>query len=268
VKRIITISSSRKPGFIEFENGAVGDNGKSAVSHKTEIPEEDFLTQILSTEKGCLLPANVRWISADQRSMLLEEPPGYKSIQFRNAGKNTFTKLAKIYELPHPWLVYGISPGTNGAPYVSHLYAQRASLDINSDILFLASPFPNVFINGRICTHVLMEDDIEGIPYHALVNRAIDDFWSSVFNLDVKDFSRTRGYRYMYEKSVGMGSRDPFAYWASCGPEEFDNVPMDTILTYNQLITDMLGHNDYYSMSVTNAGRMMSEFLVASMKNS
>lgn len=269
MKRTISITAQKGSDLVSFENKIEEETrkGPKEVSHTVNLAEDKFLLGLTQTASLGLLPYGVRWCSADQRSLFIEEAPGYKTLSFRNGAKDNYLKQIEVLTLPFPWLYYGISPGPNAMPYVSHVFCSLKQVKSFEDILSVP-PIPNIFNTGAVCTHIVT-DMREDLSYAATVNLAIAEFWNSVFNLDVNHFQKNTTYVWLTDM-VGLSSDKlgQFHLWSTYNPEYLKHIPWNAVHTFKTASQIILKNNDYYSFGVSPANRMMSQLLVASMTNS
>lgn len=270
MKRVLTISAQRNSKNLTvintMQHGAFPS--KNDISQTIKVNQEKYLELVLPDSKLPLLPQNVRWCSSDRRSLLVEEPPGYKEIVFRKGAKLDMKHKVSEVKLPMPWLYYGISPDKNKQPFVSHLFGSPFPLGSSKYSALYFIPIPNVFKYGAICTHTLTEE-ISDLPYHLQVNRAIGEFWDSIFNHDVNHYSASRLFNYMHKKAYSLGTSDCFVWWEKQTPETICDISLDywdPITTSDKIGQIMLKFNDFYSLSADQSGLLMSQMLVSAME--
>lgn len=291
----------------EFTHSVIKDT--SEVNLTNTIDRETMYFSVLNAAshyKMNLLPSGVRWISSDFRSMIIEEAPTYRTLNY-HLSANTSTIA---FNLPMPWVYYGISPMGN-VPYVSHIIctfdqlSEESIADIMSNNPSDGSPslymlaIPNVYMNGRICTHDIPEWD-EGSNYHLMVSKAISEFWSSNFNDEVGDFkssstilristfgsnaySLPRNEMFPENKRYRGTSHkqlNALCYWEAMDIDYLFNLhfnakqitfgllrgsPFACVMSLRNLIKDLLSnsYNDYYGYGHQGEKRFQSTLAIA-----
>lgn len=197
MQRQVTVSRPAGSRGLKVENRLLNGTYPSDADMRdvVDVPEVQFLESLQVTHDANLLPPGVLWMSADGKSLLIHEPPARKRISMRWGALGEFTIPLSNYDLPMPDLVYGISPASNGLPHVSHIWAAESRPESWESRLYWI-PLPNMWHTGAICTHTLLAAESDA-PYHWMVNLAINEFWSSIFNLDVEVYRENPLYCYM-----------------------------------------------------------------------
>lgn len=131
-----------------------------------------------------LLPAAIRWINADATEIAFERPPQMMTVNVRKGIARRGS--VHLFTLPLPWTLYRFQLDD----YYSNfgVYAERGPLVAPTDEL-IPLPMLNVYADGRVCLGEVAEkqDDVP-LPNIELSQRilsVVNDFWASVFNMDV-----------------------------------------------------------------------------------
>lgn len=138
--------------------------------------------------EGLFLPPGVRWYDPTHQTLLLEEPPRWRTLHFTPHNKG-YGNEPTIYRVPMPFLVYGISLVPDAIRVVS-VHWNTQPLGALHDRL-VPAPLPNIYTaSGQVCpAHYNATDSIAHPALYTQVSHALDNFWASEFNLDIEDFT-------------------------------------------------------------------------------
>lgn len=143
-----------------------------------------------------LLPPVVRWISDSGRSVLLERPPTITTVSF-HADKpfNIADGNVKehLFDLPLPWLLYGVELGLDYYPESIHIFTLRHPVRTLQDRLGVL-PLPNHYNSGALC--MPPRDLAENLTSVADgLAAAFRIAWHSGFNLDLDNIRHAYRHR-------------------------------------------------------------------------
>lgn len=163
--------------------------GAKKVTQKIESPpmeinEDTFIGKIADLSMSSdFLHSNTIWSSIDNKSFIISEKTGIKTIYLKDH--------KKTYQYPHPNIIYYITKTATNKPYVAGMWFYLEDI-INSDTVFYPAWILNIFRTGFICTHNVIDNNYpDGTDYNILINTAIEDFWNGNFNTEVTDLSKS-----------------------------------------------------------------------------
>lgn len=141
----------------------INDNGKAASLGlaKKRISDAAALKQLFEyfprVHSGLFSPG-LRYISADRRIIVFEQPPRYGDVYFTPTDMSRAEAMSArdraahnfCHNIPLPWLVYAAALAPDGAPIEIYVFARKTSLASMDEP---CQPFPmvNVYPNGRLC---------------------------------------------------------------------------------------------------------------------
>lgn len=138
---------------LDCQDGLVKASGyyDTGLTPYVEVPQYQPSFLPAQASSG-LLPAAVRYLSGDQKTIVIERPPGYHTLAYTQmymAGARNH----KLYRIPVPWQVY-ILRITNARSQPQMTACVRPTpLQSLQDPLYVY-PLPNVDNDGRVCIHV------------------------------------------------------------------------------------------------------------------
>ena len=268
MKQQVTISAQTRAKTLKVENRILTRDipTPTDAAQTVEIDPQVFFDKITERPQFGLLPPGVRWMSEDGHSLIIEEPPSFKTFSMRQSKQGDYGTKVETFTVPMPRLVYGISPDHANNPHVSHLYGTYDEL-IDDESLLCIVPIPNVFKTGAICTHTLLNDDPDA-TYHSLVNRCIADFWFSIFNNDVGDYAASEGWQWLVKKAEWSGYGNGFKAWSNLSHYDLSDMRMSKTSYIGTLKRNLLKINHSYSSGLGEVERMMTTLVAISLENS
>lgn len=271
MKRQVTVSAIAGAKTVKVENRILASD-IPAPNDAKQIVDVDptlYFTKIESAKpKFGLLPPNVRWMSEDGHSLVVEEEPGYKNVVISTMGAS-YGIAGHMYKLYLPRILYGISPDASFNPFVSHIFALRPGQELQGDATHVSIlPLPNIFKTGAICTHTIINEGVD-LPYHNLISRAISDFWGAGFNYDVGDFQKSLGWQNIYRLASADGDDNVWRWWSrNLNAESFYKADIGANTTFAKMKHKILAVNHTYSFGVGEAERFMTTLVALGLENS
>lgn len=191
-------------GEVSIVNGML--NANSYIGKKGTLDVLEGYGAIAGNLGGELLPRNLMWISSDKRSMILVQEPEEKAVKFEFGPQDILGLGTATIRLQMPTLVFGINQSTGSNYHVKSVFCTT------SNSLKALTPFPfwNIHKDGNVCTFFAKEYDTTGMALVDEISMAIDTFWSSIFNTEVKDFSGRQFIRCLTPRYLGIDTQIEF----------------------------------------------------------
>ncbi len=161
-------------------------NGTEYVGTKGSLKTKQFIELLTGTKNPGLLPTNLVWISDDHRTMIVRDTSKVRNINFLY-GEQSSGGLETNFTLLFPNLYYGITVTTFDKHHVTALFTH------NYKKTYGVNPFRffNVYNDGKICASFASDYQLEDDSLPMRIDIAIDQFWTSIFNLEVKEMLQT-----------------------------------------------------------------------------
>lgn len=142
------------------------------------------------TAHSGLLPPVVRWISRFGHGVILERPPQKVTLSYYGVKRNDVSKASKeqLYELPLPWMVYGIMFDGKFRPRNLRVYGRKAPIQDAEDEL-MNMPLPNLYANGEFCLpqQTAWHEDPKTWTLAEGIVAAYNQIWNTGYNTDITD---------------------------------------------------------------------------------
>lgn len=162
-------------------------NGKTG-----QLDLERFSDGVNGPQGLDILPPNMIWSTRSNSSMIVEIPAQVRTIRLRaSAGDSGVDASASDFTLWFPKLYMNLIKGAYDK-YTVVRVDHEAPLNDQLDYVnktYAPFPFPNIFSSGRVCPWVAPDYDATNMSTAAKVSLAIYDYWGSVFNFDIGDFT-------------------------------------------------------------------------------
>lgn len=163
--------------------------GKSYMGTKSVLNEDDFIKLTNGSIADVLLPNNICSVSPDLSYLVVKTKSTIRKIRFTYGSSDHPNYISA----PHceflfnfPELYYGINKNSNNLYQVTNVFL-RVSHESFSPT-FIPFPFFNIFTSSNVCTNFSANYDPTGLSFIEEIDIALDEFWNSVFNVEVKDF--------------------------------------------------------------------------------
>lgn len=257
-------------GAVEATEAVFG--GTRSAVHTAEDTLE--AVRAVVSRDNAILPPVTRWVSASGRHVILERPPMIATIRYfgKKLGDIDETTVEQVYDLPIPWMVYGISLNDKGQPYDVRAYASERPIRGANDRLYLL-PLPNYYRDGRFCLPNM--DLSQEFTISEGINYAYNLVWGSNFNMDVTEALQrawqNRAPGYLFDESrvpIKQGSRvsgaNLYKRWAECSLDDLAKFSWPKVETggggtfrvgslINQLRNEAVQYNANYLINTLRA---------------
>jgi hypothetical protein len=242
-----------------------------------KVDDRQYAKFVQRRHVTALLPAGLRWVSANRRYAIVEEPPRVRTLHMRwsarpqhadNQGYETFTddgRKGASFDLLMPWVVYGVSIDAN-FPQVTHAFARFTMFSKNAWLYDL--PLPNLYNTGKICGSGLDLAE-QNLDIAGALSVAIDDFWSSLFNLDLAYYESTTSFSSLQARWLNQGGTDRWTsvwqFWEDKLRDLVDlappNVNWKRVSTVKDLATQLTSDEEETGGPQMKAGARLMRFL-------
>lgn len=184
IPKNITYLQGKKTG-VTIANGVLNSN--QYIGKKGDLDVPMAFGAFNGSLGDDLLPRNLVWITRDQRSMVVLQPPQEKVIRFEFGPQDKDDLKEANLTFKMPTLLFGINIGANK-------YQIKSVFATNGTSLKKVTPFPfwNIHKDGNVCTFFAQDYDATGMSIADQIDVAMDLFWNSTFNTEIKDMSNRR----------------------------------------------------------------------------
>jgi hypothetical protein len=175
-------------------------NANQYIGQKGTVDTEGLYGALKGTIGTDVLPRNLLWISRDQRSLIIAQPAEKRTIKFQ-FGKQGVKNLKTIeLELDFPMLFMGINRAAGDKYQIQSVF----STAVGAGGAMTPFPFWNIFKTGNVCTYFAQDYDATGLSISDQVDVAVDLFWNSTFNTEVKDLAGRQFIKSFNPKSLNL----------------------------------------------------------------